>query len=53
MAMAAVLKQFDAGVSLNKKDTNGNFKPIVINTTVIPRQGLLKPEKTVYSQDCL
>jgi len=53
MAMAAVLKQYDAGVTLSKKDTNGNFKPIVVNTTVIPRQGLFKPEKTVYTQDCL
>lgn len=53
MAMAAALKQYDAGVTLSKKDTSGNFKPIVVNTTVIPRQGIFKPEKTVYTQDCL
>lgn len=52
MAMAAVLKQYDVGVTLNKKDANGNFKPLVVNTLVIPKQGLFKPEKTLYTSDC-
>lgn len=49
MAMAAVLKQFNTGVTLNKKNTSGNFKPIVVNTVPDPR----KPRRTIYTQDCL
>jgi len=50
MAMSVVLKQFNTGVTLNKKDANGNFKPIVVNT-IIPNPN--KPKKKVYTQDCL
>ena len=50
MAMAAVLKQFNTGVTLHKKDASGNFKPLVVNTT-IPDPN--KPKKKVYTQDCL
>ena len=50
MAMATVLKQFNAGVTLNKKDTNGNFKPIVVNTIIANHN---KPKKKQYVQDCL
>jgi uncharacterized membrane protein YgcG len=49
MAMAAVLKQFNTGFTVNKKDAAGNFKPIVVNTTQDPR----KPKRTIYTQDCL
>jgi hypothetical protein len=49
MAMAAVLKQFNTGVTLNKKNVSGNFKPIVVNTAPDPR----KPRRTIYTQDCL
>lgn len=49
MAMAAVLKQFKTGVSLNKKDEAGNFKPIVVNTITHPE----KPKKKFYIKDCL
>ncbi len=50
MAMAAVLNQFNVGVTLHKKDVNGNFKPIVVKTTV-PNPN--KPMKKVYTQECL
>lgn len=49
MAMAAVLNQFNVGITLNKKDANGNFIPIVVKTSQDPR----KPKKTVYTQECL
>jgi len=50
MAMAAVLNEYNAGLTLDKKDANGNFKPIVVNTT-IPNPN--KPKKKVYTQNCL
>ena len=49
MAMAAVLNQYNAGVTLNKKDASGNFKPIVVKASPDPK----KPKKTIYTQDCL
>jgi hypothetical protein len=49
MAMAAVLKQYKTGISLNKKDASGNFKPIVVNTITHPE----KPKKKFYTRDCL
>ncbi len=49
MALSAVLKQFDTGVILSKKDAIGNFKPIVVNTIINPR----RPRKIIYAQDCL
>lgn len=49
MATTAVLSQFNAGVTLNKKDANGKFKPIVVKATPDPK----KPKKTIYTQDCL
>jgi len=53
MAMAAVFSQFNTGITLNKRDFNGSFNPIVVNTTVVPKQGMFKPAKTVYTQTCL
>jgi hypothetical protein len=50
MAMAAVLD--NSGVTLNKKDTDGDFKPLVIKTTIIPKRGLLGSETIPYSQEC-
>ncbi len=51
MAMAAVLTQFNTGVTLNKKDpATGKFKPLVVKT-VIPNPN--KPKKKQYVQDCL
>lgn len=49
MAMAAVLNQFGAGLTLNKKDAAGNFKPLVIKTSTDPR----RPKRTIYIQECL
>lgn len=49
MAMATVLNEFNSGVTLHKKDSNGNFKPLVIKTTT-PNPN--KPRKKVYTQDC-
>lgn len=49
MAMSAVLNQFGAGITLNKKDAAGNFKPIVVRTGKDPN----KPKKIIYTQDCL
>jgi hypothetical protein len=50
MAMAAVLKEYNTGITLNKRDAAGNFQPIIVNTT-IPNPA--KPKKKVYTQDCL
>ncbi|HQV07348.1 MAG TPA: hypothetical protein PKW62_11330, partial [Chitinophagaceae bacterium] len=50
MAMAAVLNSFNSGITLHKKDSNGNFKPILVKT-VIPNPN--KPKKKIYVQDCL
>jgi len=48
-AMAAVLNQFQTGVTLNKKDAAGNFKPIIVTTSLHPT----KPNKKIYTQECL
>ena len=50
MAMAAVIKQFNIGITLSKRDATGNFKPLVV-TTIIPDPN--KPKKKVYQQDCI
>ena len=50
MAMAVVLNEFNTGVVLHKKDLNGHFQPLIINTTT-PNPA--KPNKKVYIQDCL
>lgn len=50
MAMAAVLNQFNTGVTLSKKDASGHFKPIVVKK-VIPNPN--KPKKVTYVQDCI
>ena len=49
MAMAAVLSQFNTGVTLNKKDAAGNFKPLIIKTSQDPS----KPKRTIYIQECI
>lgn len=49
MAMAAVLKHFGTGITLNKKDATGKFKPIIVKMTPNPR----KPKKIDYTQECL
>jgi hypothetical protein len=49
MAMAAVLNQFNSGITLNKQNAAGNFTPIIVKTTPDPR----KPKKTIYTQECL
>jgi len=49
MAMAAVLKQYKTGISLNKRDASGNFQPIVVNTIIHPE----KRRKKYYTRDCL
>lgn len=48
MAMAAVLNQFNTGVTLSK-DNTGKFKPIIVKTTPNPN----KPRKKIYTQECL
>ncbi len=48
MAMSAVLKQFDTGITLTKKDATGKFKPIIIKTSPDPR----KPKRLIYTQEC-
>ncbi len=54
MAMATVLTQFNAGVILSKRDTNGDFKPLVVNTSqVLVKQGRKSVTKTIYTPDCL
>jgi hypothetical protein len=50
MAMAAVLEEFKTGITLNKKDANGNFNPIVVITST-PNPN--KPKQKVYTEDCL
>lgn len=49
MAMAALLKQFNTGISLYKKDANGNFKPVVVSIST-PNPN--KPKKKVYTIGC-
>lgn len=50
MAMAVVLNEFNTGVVLHKKDFNGHFQPLIINTAT-PNPA--KPNKKVYTQECL
>ncbi len=50
MAMAAVLQQFNAGVTLHKSDPSRNFKPIMVKTST-PNPD--NPEEKTYTQDCL
>ncbi|MEY4703615.1 MAG: hypothetical protein RIR96_1512 [Bacteroidota bacterium] len=47
--MAAVLNQFQSGITLSKRDATGKFKPIVVKTVLDPR----KPKRLIYTQDCL
>ncbi len=49
MAMAAVLKEFNVGVTLNKKDASGKFIPIIVNTMTDPQ----KPKKKIYVRACI
>ncbi len=49
MAMAAVLKEFNVGVTLNKKDASGNFEPLIVNTMTDPQ----KPKKKIYVRACI
>ena len=49
MSMAAVLDQFNSGITIYKKNAVGKFKPIVVKTTTDPR----KPNKIIYIQECL
>jgi len=49
MAMAAVLTQFNVGVTLNKKDTAGNFKPLIVKTSNDPN----RPRRRIYTQECI
>jgi hypothetical protein len=53
MAMAAVIGKFNIGITLAKKNSAGEFKPIVVSTSVIPPTRPRKPAKTVYTQECL
>lgn len=48
MAMAAVLGQYNAVVTLNKKDVSDNFKPIIVKTSPDPK----KLKKVLYMQEC-
>ncbi|MFT3910928.1 MAG: hypothetical protein QM737_16030 [Ferruginibacter sp.] len=48
MAMAAVLNQFNTGITLNKKD-GSHFRPIIVKTTHDPQ----KPKKIIYLQECI
>ena len=50
MAMAAVLKQYNTGITLNKKDSSGHFQPLIVNTATPDPN---KPKKKVYTQDCI
>jgi hypothetical protein len=49
MAMAAVLSKFNTGITLNKQDVSGNFKPIIVTQVTDPK----KHKRTIYSQECL
>jgi hypothetical protein len=48
MAMAAVLTKFNTGVTLNKMDANGKFKPLIVSITTDPH----KPKRKIYTQLC-
>ncbi len=51
MAMATTLN--NTGVTLFKQDTNGNFKPIVVNrTSTIKGSGIFKRTVATYTQTC-
>ncbi len=46
LAMAYVLKKFNTGVGMSKKDANGDFKPIFINE----QQDPANPKKKTYNK---
>lgn len=46
LAQAFVLKKYDLGISISKKDSNGDFKPIFVNEVKDP----LDPTKVNYEQ---
>ena len=48
MANAAVLRQFNTGITLFKKNASGFFKPIVINVKPDPAN----PLTNIYTQVC-
>ncbi len=50
MAMSAVLKQFNTGITLHKKNISGHFEPLIVST-FIPDPN--KPKKKVYTRDCV
>jgi uncharacterized membrane protein YgcG len=50
MAMSAVLKQFNTGITLFKKNTSGKFEPLIVTTST---PDPTKPKKKVYTQDCI
>lgn len=52
MANAVVLAKY-SGVTMNKRDANGNFKPMVVNTSQqLVKQGKKSVQKTIYTKDC-
>ena len=48
MAMASVLSEFNTGITLSKKNDQGNFRPLVVRRQAHP----LYPQKSYYLQDC-
>ncbi len=46
LAQAFVLKKYDLGINISKKDSNGDFKPIFVNEIKDP----LDPTKVSYEQ---
>ena len=48
MAMASVLTEFNTGITLSKKNDQGNFRPLVVRRQAHP----LYPQKSYYLQDC-
>ena len=48
MAMASVLTEFNTGITLSKKNAQGNFRPLVVRRVPHP----LDPQKSNYFQDC-
>jgi hypothetical protein len=48
MAMAALLTQYNVGITLNKKDASGNFKPLIVKTEPDSKN----PKRTKYTQQC-
>lgn len=49
MAMAAVLNQFNIGITLSKRDNSGHFKPIMVKKAILNPNN---PKKITYIQDC-